>query len=265
MASGETYEKFVEKFKPKLTTDDCYTPPIVYVAIALWVAKEYSVDPMSFCRPFYPGGDFESFDYSEKIVVDNPPFSMVNKIVKWYVDRNIRFFLFSPTLTTLVGSSELCTALAVGADITYENGARIKTSFLTNLEPFEIRMRTPPTLFDTIKNADELNRKEKVKALSKIVYPPNIITSAMAYSFANVGIDLIIKRAECVRIRQLDCMKPIKKTIFGDGLLVSDDTQAEIEKAEIEKAEREKAEREKAERFFLSEREKEIVKQLSRK
>ena len=24
------YEGFVEKFKPKKTTDDCYTPPLVY-------------------------------------------------------------------------------------------------------------------------------------------------------------------------------------------------------------------------------------------
>ena len=24
---GESYEEFVEKFKPKKTTDDCYTPP----------------------------------------------------------------------------------------------------------------------------------------------------------------------------------------------------------------------------------------------
>lgn len=27
---GETYEQFVEKFKPKKTTDDCYTPPLIY-------------------------------------------------------------------------------------------------------------------------------------------------------------------------------------------------------------------------------------------
>lgn len=29
MAKGENYEEFVEKFKPKKTTDDCYTPPLV--------------------------------------------------------------------------------------------------------------------------------------------------------------------------------------------------------------------------------------------
>ena len=27
---SKEYEDFVEKFKPKKTTDDCYTPPNVY-------------------------------------------------------------------------------------------------------------------------------------------------------------------------------------------------------------------------------------------
>ena len=34
------YEAFVEKFKPKKTTDDCYTPPEVYEAVADFVAEE---------------------------------------------------------------------------------------------------------------------------------------------------------------------------------------------------------------------------------
>lgn len=29
MVQGESYEQFVGKFKPKKTTDDCYTPPEV--------------------------------------------------------------------------------------------------------------------------------------------------------------------------------------------------------------------------------------------
>lgn len=31
---GETYEEFVEKFKPKKTTDDCYTPPEIYETVS---------------------------------------------------------------------------------------------------------------------------------------------------------------------------------------------------------------------------------------
>ena len=36
---GETYEQFVEKFKPKRTTDDCYTPPQVYETVLKWVRE----------------------------------------------------------------------------------------------------------------------------------------------------------------------------------------------------------------------------------
>ena len=55
----EDYEAFVEKFKPKKTTDDCYTPDNVYDAVAGWVENEYGLSRDSFVRPFYPGGDFE--------------------------------------------------------------------------------------------------------------------------------------------------------------------------------------------------------------
>ena len=49
MAKGETYDQFVDKFKPKLTTDDCYTPAAVYDAVAGWVAKEYKLDQTILC------------------------------------------------------------------------------------------------------------------------------------------------------------------------------------------------------------------------
>ena len=74
MAKGETYDEFVEKFKDKKTTDDCYTPPEVYGAVAEWVENEYDLNREKFARPFYPDGDYEKFDYSGKIAVDNPPF-----------------------------------------------------------------------------------------------------------------------------------------------------------------------------------------------
>ena len=35
---NEEYNAFVEKFEPKKTTDDCYTPPAVYDAVADYVA-----------------------------------------------------------------------------------------------------------------------------------------------------------------------------------------------------------------------------------
>lgn len=48
------YEAFVNKFKPKKTTDDCYTPPKVYEAVKDWVCEEYGVNPTILYAPFTP-------------------------------------------------------------------------------------------------------------------------------------------------------------------------------------------------------------------
>ena len=80
MPKSKTYEEFVEKFKPKKTTDDCYTPPEIYEAVKEWACLEYSIDPDTVVRPFWPGGDYEAFDYPEGCtVIDNPPFSILKK------------------------------------------------------------------------------------------------------------------------------------------------------------------------------------------
>ena len=249
----EDYDGFVEKFKPKKTTDDCYTPPIVYDAVAEWVANEYHIDKNAFVRPFKPGGDYEREDYNGKIVVDNPPFSILAAIVDFYLFYGVKFFLFAPTLTSLVTLSDRCTSLPIGADITYENGAIIHTSFVTNLEPFKIRMRTAPTLYAAVVEANCKNRAETTKQMPKYVYPPELITSAQLYTYNKYGIDFVIPRGECVRVGKLDAQKPFGKTIFGGGLLLNERLTAE----------REKAEREKAEVFELSERERYILTNLN--
>ena len=118
----EEYQAFLEKFVPKKTTDDCYTPEPVYDAVAKWVAEEYHVAPRHFVRPFYPGGDYQAFDYlPDAIVVDNPPFSILSEIIRFYMKRGIRFFLFGPTLTLFSSSSSLVTAIPTAATVVYEN------------------------------------------------------------------------------------------------------------------------------------------------
>ena len=260
----QNYEAFVEKFKPKLTTDDCYTPPIVYDAVANWVQNEYDLDKYDFVRPFYPGGDYLRYDYNKKIVVDNPPFSILAQIVKFYVENNTKFFLFAPTLAGLVRYSDICTALVVGVDITYENGAEITTSFITNLEPEYIRMKTSPSLYKAVQEANAKNRQEQKKQFPKYAYPMSVVSAAAIYPYNKYDIEFIIPRDESIRIPALDSQQKSKKKIFGGGLLISDRLKAEREKAEREKAEREKAEREKAEQWELSEREKEIIKSLNK-
>ena len=257
------YEGFVEKFKPKKTTDDCYTPPLVYDAVADWVSETYGLNKADFCRPFYPGGDYEHFDYNGRVAVDNPPFSILSQIISFYIEHGIRFFLFSPTLSGLVRYSDRCTALVVGVDITYENGATIATSFITNLEPENIRMRTSPTLYKAVQEANVRNRQKQKKQLPKYSYPLSVVSSAAVYPYSKYGIDFVITRDESVRISSLDSQRKAKKSIFGCGLLISDRLKAEREKAEREKAEREKAEREKAELWELSDNELNMIAALN--
>lgn len=264
MAKGETYEEFVEKFKPKKTTDDCYTPPLVYDAVADWTAQEYGLNRDDFVRPFYPGGDYEHFDYScEKIVVDNPPFSILNQIVRFYVERGIRFLLFTPTLVSLIRLSDFCTVFPTGVKVTYENGAVVNTSFCTNLDPKDIRMRTVPALYAAVSAANATVQKEKRRELPKYIYPLELVTAAAIYPYARYGIEFVIPRAESVRISTLDAQRPIGKSIFGGGLLISKRLTDEREKIEREKVEHETAEGGKIERFQLSERELAMIDKLS--
>lgn len=67
MAQNETYEHFVNKFKPKKTTDDCYTPGPVYDYIADWLSDKFNLSPEKFIRPFYPGGYLVSDTVAAKL------------------------------------------------------------------------------------------------------------------------------------------------------------------------------------------------------
>ena len=152
------YDAFVEKFKPKKTTDDCMTPDNIYNAVVRWAADEYKIDPTKIVRPFWPGGNYEEFDYPDDcIVLDNPPFSILSKIARDYIDNGIKFLLFAPSLTTFT-TRNVC-HLVVGGSVEYENGAVVATSFITNLDAAEVR--SVPKLYQQIKAANEQNRKEK--------------------------------------------------------------------------------------------------------
>ena len=263
-AEDEEYQEFLEKFELKKTTDDCYTPEVVYEAVADYVADHYGLHRAAFVRPFYPGGDYQKEKYvAGCVVVDNPPFSILAEILKFYQDKKIKFFLFAPTLTLFSSSSSSCTALPCGVAITYENGASVNTSFLTNLEPKDLRLRSAPELYRVIKAANDENLKELHKELPKYSYDHHIITAPFIGQLSRLGIEFSVPVSESESISGLDSQKEKGRAIYGKGYIVSEQVYAEREKAEREKAEREKAEREKAERWELSAREMEIVKRLT--
>ncbi len=262
------YSAFVDKFKPKLTTDDCYTPPAMMDAIQDWVAMTYKLDRETFVRPFFPGGDYERHEYPEGCtVVDNPPFSILSKICRFYIENGVRFFLFAPTLTLFTVLREQnrgkCCAIPVGGKITYENGANVNTSFVTNLEG-DTAVRTAPDLWKIMNETDKAIQRANVKELPKYSYPPEILTAAAAYQLSHYGQEYRLQWSECTRIGEMDAQKDAGKSIFGGGLILSERAAAERAAAERAAAERAAAERAAATRWPLSERERRIVSQLGK-
>ena len=250
------YKAFVEKFKPKKTTDDCYTPSNVYKAVLGWVVEEYGINPDNVVRPFWPGEDYKRFDYPKGcVVVDNPPFSIISQICWDYVNANIKFFLFAPYLTNFSSQTKGITHIIVNADIMYENGATVNTAFMTNLDQYEIR--TAPELRARMVKADKINRAKNKKELPKYSYPANVITSTMVGYLSKYGIDFRVRSRDCAFVRQLDSQKAAGKTIFGSGYLLSE--KAAAEKAAAEKAAAEKAA---AKCWELSESERRIIQSL---
>jgi hypothetical protein len=262
--SNPEYAAFVEKFKPKKTTDDCYTPENIYQEVLAFARAEYAIpDSARIIRPFWPGADYQAEDYSgECVVVDNPPFSILSQICRWYECRGVRFFLFAPTLTLLSIAAGGVNYVACNAAITYENGARVNTSFVTNMGDDKIYVC--PALNQRIKERDTENARERTRELPRYSYPDNATTGALLGYLAQHGAELRIHARDAFFVRALDSQRSAGKTMFGSGFLLSE--KAAAEKAAAEKAAAEKAAAEKGKaaalRWELSEREKEIIRGL---
>ena len=142
--SERNYADFVEKFKPKLTTDDCFTPPAIYNTVLEWVYENCSIPTgATIVRPFRPGGNYQAEDYSGNVaVVDNPPFSILSSIIRWYCQRNIPFFLFAPYLTLFSAArNERITRIVSKATIVYHNGAEVTTQLLALITDKDLIIR----------------------------------------------------------------------------------------------------------------------------
>ena len=216
---AESYDTFTEKFKPKLTTDDCYTPAPVYEAVAGWVTQEYGLREEEFVRPFWPGGDYQAVEYGpEVVVVDNPPFSIVAEIIRFYCAAGIKFFIFAPALTLFTATEQRVCYLPCGVSITYANGAKVSTSFITNLE--ENQVRCVPSLFMAVEAANKAVQAELTKTVPKYDYPAEVITAARCQRWAKYGVEFAVKPEECIYVGALDAQREARKSIFGGGYLL---------------------------------------------
>lgn len=221
------YEAFMDKFKPKRTTDDCYTPTEIYDVILKWVkAKCPQIADLKVVRPFYPGGDYTKEDYTDAVVIDNPPFSILAEIKRFYHRHKNPYFLFAPALTLFASDVKGSNYIIANTNITYANGASVRTGFVSNLFGSKAIILAP----DLMQEIDEVERKRKEdNSLPTYVYPKNVISSALLNKHVNAGVEMEIDRSEVAFIRKLDSQEASGKAIFGAGFLVSDEVADELE------------------------------------
>ena len=228
--ADEEYDAFVDKFRRKLTTDDCYTPENIYQAIRDWAVKHYDLGDAPILRPFYPGGDYEHEDYPEGcVVIDNPPFSILSQICRFYDEHGIRYFLFAPTLTLFSTNSGKSNYVPVSAQVTYDNGARVNTSFITNLGGW--RVEISGELFSLMDEADKRNRSENRIELPGYIYPRNVLC-VQDFDLAKHGQSLCFSDEDLCFTRALDAQKEKGKAIFGSGFYLSEFAASQKDKAE---------------------------------
>ena len=271
----DDYGEFTEKFKPKLTTDDCYTPVEVYEAVLGWLREKVDLSGANIVRPFWPGGDYEAYDYKEDdVVVDNPPFSILAGILRFYQGRGIRFFLFAPQLTLFSSSSSFSslTYIPCACAVEYANGAKVNTGFISNLFG-DVFAMSAPDLRKRINEAQEKAKGNGSVSLPRYEYPPEVLTSSMLGYLSTHGVEFTVMRDEVSpsKLSALASQRAVGKGIFGNGWLISEKKAAEKKAAEKKAAERKVAERKAAERkaaenvivWELSEAEREAVRRIS--
>lgn len=142
------------------------------------------------------------------------------------------------------------------AAITYANGAVVKTSFVTSFGG-DCVAQTAPSLTRAIDEAmAETIKEEKAKktTIPKYEYPMHVVTAAMINRYDRHGVDYKVRRGDCAVIAKLDAQQAKGKAIFGGGLLLND--RAAAERAAAEKAT--------AIKWELSDREREIIRQLGK-
>ena len=183
-------------------------------------------------------GDYKAFPYPNgAVVIDNPPFSILASICTFYLEHGIPFFLFTPSLTCFGGRKvfKQMNHIIVDCQITYENGARVKTSFVTSYSG-GIVAQTSPDLAKAINRENDRLIKANTKELPKYDYPMNVITAAMMQRYARYGVDLKIRADDCIQVGSLDAQKQVGKGIFGSGLLLCERAVVRWELSDREKA-----------------------------
>lgn len=173
------------------------------------------------------------------------------KIVRFYEERNIDYFLFAPSLTC-IGIREAKSHICVGVTVTYDNGAKVGTSFVASKGPL---IRSAPDLYRILDEANAANIKaKKAPPLPVYTYPDNVLTSSAVVLFSKYGIEY--REDIGVFVRAMDAQRRAGKSVFGGGYIVPEEAARKAQEAtrKAQEAPR-KAQKEKSQRWALSMRE----------
>lgn len=205
----EDYDAFLAKFNaeaPK-TTDECYTPQPVYDAVLEWLRGQVDIEDRPIIRPFFPGGDYKNYEYPENcVVVDNPPFSILAQILRFYQATGIDYFLFAPGLSLFGTSPDGDCNVVAGTQIIYANKAKVLTGFHTSLFP-GVKVMIAGTLNRAI------TQSHRAPSAPRRVYSKNVITSALLHKVTRSG-DVMIYDNEVAIAKSLD----VGVDLFGGGI-----------------------------------------------
>ena len=192
------YAAYVKKFLPNYvyTTDDTFTPPKVYQAVIDWLTMEGKTQGRRILRPFYPGGDFEAIEYQPgDFVVDNPPFSQMSRIVRFYQENKIDFFLFYDRRYSLAYMREGLTIIYINECIEFDNGAQVVPAFVTNV--FDgAAVYSSKTLNEMIK-AGQVKQSEP-----RNEYPDDVFSFTIFEKISKLR-DYIIPHGKIARVKKL--------------------------------------------------------------
>ena len=130
-------------------------------------------------EPFYNGDNYTAIDYTNKVVVDEPPFSQLMDILNYYRTNGVYFFLYIPALCDITAlTRHNRTLIDTGATLIKQNDVTTFTSFITNLEPSNVKLKTYPIFRENLINA---NAYERALRQQKITLLRNELSNLMLY------------------------------------------------------------------------------------
>ena len=152
-----------------------------------------------------------------------------------------------PHLTAF--SSDIdCPHIIASADITYENGATIKTAFVSNMFG-DLKIIGDADLHLKFKKLQQRNKAN----LPKYKYPDHIITVSKIAYCVEKGINVSFDKQDLKHCKSLDAQKKHGKNLFGSGFIASDKAAAAQKAAQR---------KDNVIVWELSQREREIIKSL---